>query len=129
MKKESVLFNGYAIRSFSLDKLNDIPVEKKKKLDLKCNFYQNDSKGNENKYLVSLNLETYTDHSKITLVLDGFFEFLGNLNDEEKDYFLKITAPSILYPYARSFISIVTGFDMDGTLILPIINFNNAVSE
>lgn len=129
MKEKSVLFNGYAIKSFSLDKLNDIPIEKQKKVNLKCNFYQNDSKGNENKYLVSLNLETYTDNALITLVLEGFFEFLYNPKEEEKNYFLKVTAPSILYPYARSFISIVTSFDTNGTPILPIINFNNIANK
>ena len=129
MKEKSVLFNGYAIKSFSLDKLNDIPIEKQKKVNLKFNFYQNDSKGNENKYLVSLNLETYTDNALITLVLEGFFEFLYNPKEEEKNYFLKVTAPSILYPYARSFISIVTSFDTNGTPILPIINFNNIANK
>lgn len=129
MKKEAVLFNGYTIKSFTLDKMDNIPTGKQKNVDLKCSFYQNNSKGNENKYLVSLSLETYTNHSQIKLVLDGFFEFSNNFEKEQKDYFLNITAPSILYPYARSFISVVTGFDADGTLILPIINFNNIVNE
>lgn len=120
-----VNFNGYMIRNFSLEKMDNIPEEKQKGFDLECNCYQNDEKGKENQYRVSIGILMYTNSSKIDLTLEGFFEVPNNLGEEVKQNFLDISAPAILYPYARTFISNVTGFDIDDTVILPIINFAN----
>lgn len=123
MNKDIVKFNGYMIRSFLLEKIDDIPKEKINDVELNYRSFGNNAKGKENSYRVSLNIITYTDKSKLNLTLDGFFEISNELNDKDKMTFLNISAPTIIYPYARTFISNVTAFDIDKTVILPVINF------
>lgn len=123
MEKNIVTFNGYMIRSFLLEKIDDIPKEKINDIELNYRSFRSNSKGKENSYRVSLNIITYTDKSKLNLTLDGFFEISNDLNEEDKKTFLNISAPTIIYPYARTFISNVTAFDIDKTVILPVINF------
>lgn len=123
MNKDTIKFNGYMIQSFLLEKREDIPKEKNGQIELNCKSFGNNDKGKEDLYRVSLNIVTYTKNSKLDLVLDGFFEISKKIDEETKNYFLSVSAPAIIYPYARSFISNVTAFDVDKTVILPIINF------
>ena len=123
MNKSIVKFDGYLIQNFMLEKIDDIPKEKKGDIELNCKSFGNNIKGKENSYRVSLNIVTYTEKSKLDLTLDGFFEISKDLGEENKKYFLSVSAPAIIYPYARTFISNVTAFDIDDTVILPVINF------
>lgn len=124
MKKDinTIKFNGYMIQKFLLEK-SDIPSEQKGNIELNCNSFKSNTKGKENSYRVSLNIVTYTDKSRINLILDGYFEISNDLDEKGKYYFLNVSAPAIIYPYARTFISNVTAFDIDDTVILPVINF------
>ena len=124
MKENMIKFNGYMIKKFLLEKNNNIPKEKIQDLELSYNIFSNDTK--ENLYKISLNVVTYTNRSKLDLTLEGFFDISEELDEESKEQFLYITAPTIIYPYARSFISNVTSFDIDDTVILPVINFANS---
>ena len=55
--------------------------------------------------------------------LEGYFEFDSTVERFTRDKFLTTNAPSILYPYCRSFISMVSSFDSETAVILPVINF------
>lgn len=125
MNKNDVKFTGYMIKEFNLEKIENIPKEKEKQLSLATEVLTNSLKGKENSFCVSMKLELYTDKSKINLVFNGYFDIPKGIDEEVKTYFLKVSAPSILYPYIRAFISNVTSFDIDETVILPIINFAN----
>lgn len=118
-----IKFNGYMIQSFLLEKDDNIPKDKKKDIELNCSSFKNNEKGKENLYRVTMNIITYTEKTKLNLTLDGFFEIPKTLDNEVKKYFLNVSAPAIIYPYARTFISNVTAFDVDDTVILPVINF------
>ena len=121
-KKNDVIFKGYLIDSLNIQKEPNILKEKQGTFNLKYRCQENESK--KNIFRVSLSLEDlYTNKSKINITLCGFFEFLGNFEEEKKNYFLKVSAPAIIYPYIRTIISNITAFDVDETAILPIINF------
>lgn len=121
MHKETIKFEGYMIQNFSLKKMDNISKEEQGKVNLEYSFYT--SKENKELYRVSLNLVTYTDKSKLDLTLDGLFNIPNNIEEDTKQYFLSVSAPAIIYPYMRTFISNVTSFDVDETVILPIVNF------
>lgn len=123
MDKGIIKFEGYMIQKFTLEKIEKITKKQQKKLSLNCNAYKNIKKGQEESYKISMNINLYTNLSKIELVLDGFFTISKKFSEENLKYFLEVSAPAILYPYARSFISSVTAFDADETTILPVINF------
>ena len=121
--KDTVKFNGYMIKKFVFEKIEKIPKEKKENFTLKCDVFSNDDKGKENCYCVSLSIDMFTDKSKLELTMNGYFEFPKKFDDTLKKEFLDVTAPAILYPYIRTFISNVTSFDIDNTVVLPVINF------
>lgn len=121
--QNSVKFEGYMIQKLNLEKVEKIPKEKQKNINISCNFFKNKEKSKENSYKVSMNIEIYTNLSKIELVLDGFFMIPKEFEEENKKYFLEVSAPAIIYPYARTLISNITAFDADETVLLPVINF------
>lgn len=121
--QNSVKFEGYMIQKLNLEKIEKIPKEKQKNINISCNYFKKKEKSKENLYKVSMNIEIYTNLSKIELVLDGFFMIPQELEEENKKYFLEVSAPAIIYPYARTLISNITAFDADETILLPVINF------
>lgn len=121
MNKDKVIFNGYEIQNFILNKENNIPKEKKGNLTIRKKIMENPKK--ENEYCLIMNLEMYTEDSKIDITINGYFDISKNIEEDIKDYFLQISAPAIVYPYIRTFISNVTAFDIGETVVLPIINF------
>lgn len=123
MNKENIKFEGYMIQKFLLEKIDNIKKEEQGNINLEYSFYT--SNKSKELYRVSLNLITYTDNSKIDLTLDGIFNIPNNIDENIKQDFLTISAPAIIYPYMRTFISNVTSFDIDKTVILPILNFSN----
>ena len=121
-KKNEVEFNGYMIEKCNIQKYNKIQKEKEKTFNITVESSKN--KGNDKLYRVSILIEElYTNRSRIDVELCGFFEFSNDWEDDDRDYFLNVSAPAILYPYIRTFISNVTAFDVDETVVLPIINF------
>lgn len=121
MDKDKVIFNGYEIQNFTLNKENNIPKDKKGNLTIRKKIMENPKK--ENEYCLIMNLEMYTENSKIDITINGYFDISKKMEDDVKDYFLQISAPAIVYPYIRTFISNVTAFDIGETVVLPIINF------
>ena len=70
-----------------------------------------------------MELNLNTKDTVIRIIINGYFNIPKNVDDELKNNFLEISAPAIVYPYVRTFISEVTAFDNGETVILPIINF------
>lgn len=121
--QNSVKFEGYMIQKLNLEKVEKMSKEKQKKINISCNSFKSKEKSKEKSYKISMNIELYTNLSKIELVLDGFFIIPNGLDEENKKYFLEVSAPAIIYPYARTLISNITAFDADETVLLPVINF------
>ena len=109
------------IKKFTLEKIENISKEDVGNVEFECLYYEN--RKNKKLYCVSLHLITYTNKSKLDLTLDGIFEIPNNIEKSLKEYFLAVSAPAILYPYVRAFISNVTSFDIDETVVLPVVNF------
>ncbi len=55
----------------------------------------------------------------------GHFEIIGDAPQEVKDNFLHISAPSIIYPYIRAFVSNLTIQTSMNPIFIPTINFAN----
>ncbi len=127
MKNKNVKFKGYSVSNFNLEENveKDGNVEKEDTGNLEVSTKSLQNKKDSDVYKVCIRVKTVTKKSILVLELEGIFEFENIIEKEVIDEFLKITAPTILYPYCRSFISLVTGFDSDNVVLLPIINFAN----
>ena len=82
MNKDTIKFEGYMIKNFSLEKIDKISKEEQGKVNLEYSFYA--SKGNKEQFRVSLNLITYTDRSKLDLTLDGIFNIPNSIEEDVK---------------------------------------------
>lgn len=122
MNKNIIKFDGYSITKFFMEK-KDINDEKKGKLEISCKSFKSEKKEEKNIYKLCLSIVVYTKDAVIELDINGFFKIVDNLEKEVIMDFLGITAPTIIYPYARAFISNVTSFDSGETVVLPVINF------
>ena len=122
-KKNLINFEGYSVEKFSMKKNPNISDEQKNTIDVKYDTYINKDKKLNHLYRSEFKIKLYTELSELYIEFDGFFKISEALKEEEKQYFLNVTAATILYPYIRTFISNVTAFDKGETVILPIINF------
>lgn len=124
MKEALVKFRGYGLNSLQLAKLEKKHNKKNVKgdLELKSSFFQ--SSENKNMYMVLVNVATITNTHDITMSLEGYFEFDPTVERFTRDRFLTSNAPAILYPYCRSFISMISSFDSESAVILPVIDFS-----
>ena len=119
MENNKVTFKGFQIIKFGMEK--NVEEVKDKNIEIETtNFY---NKKNKNMYKVMLSVDAISKFRKISVEIEGIFEFDQNSNEEFIKEFLDITAPSILYPYCRAFISNVTSYDAHDALILPVLNF------
>ena len=121
--KDLVKFDGYSVENFSIKKNINISEKQKNTIDIKYDTYVKNDKKLKNFYRSEFIIKIYTEFSEIYIEFDGFFTISEKLNEEDKKYFLNVTAATILYPYVRTFISNVTSFDKGDPVILPIINF------
>lgn len=65
-----------------------------------------------------------TNEEKIFVELSGEFEFRDEVSVEDVPDFFWANSIAIIYPYLRSFISLVTMQSSEHTLILPLINLS-----
>lgn len=58
----------------------------------------------------------------ITVELYGEFDILKEMNEDEIKDILRVNGVAMLYPYARSLVSILTSIDSESAILLPTIN-------
>lgn len=112
------IFKGYSINKLNMEKKsNNI---KKTNYNINVDKYVNSSDKNLHKVIMTLNINSVDRN--IMLELEGYFELI-NFNSQETNYFMNVTAPQILYPYARMIVSQLSSIDSEKNIVLPIINF------
>ncbi|SHG43531.1 protein-export chaperone SecB [Dysgonomonas macrotermitis] len=116
-------FNGYQILK-SLIEIRD-PRGISDNLDIS---FKKSSGINESERKYKLELEvSIEDENKllvIKILCNGFFEFEKDITDEERHIFFNTSAPAILFPYIRAYISTLTSLSGIKPLILPTINLS-----
>ena len=60
----------------------------------------------------------------INIKAQGFFEFESDLKPEEKDIFFRTSAPAILFPYVRAYITTLSSLAGVKPVILPTLNMS-----
>ena len=61
----------------------------------------------------------------IEVSAEGVFEFEQDINVREKDVFFKTSAPAILFPYVRAYISALSSLSGMAPIILPTLNLSD----
>jgi len=85
---------------------------------------------NEDNYEITLALEIIAKdkaHNKILYILNfiyaGFFSLNNYTNQEEIDEALAVDCPNIIFPYARQYVSTITGLTSLPVSLIQDINF------
>ena len=60
----------------------------------------------------------------IKIKSQGFFEFDSDLKPEERDIFFRTSAPAILFPYVRAYITTLSSLSGIKPVILPTLNMS-----
>lgn len=80
----------------------------------------------ELKLRLELELEVKNESNDLNVVVKaiGIFEFDSNLSDKHKEIFFNSSAPAILFPYIRAYITSLTALSGIQPIILPTINLS-----
>ena len=75
--------------------------------------------------LLVAKIESENKALRVEVKAEGYFEFEQDITDTEKDIFFNTSAPAILFPYVRAYISTLTGLSGVAPVILPTLNLSN----
>lgn len=102
------------------------------KYNIKVNCTCNLNTENANLFMSSFIIDIIDQEEKLfsfQIKALGFFEILGTIEDSIRNNFMHISAPAIVYPYIRSFISNFLLQSGMQPIMLPPMNFVAKVSE
>lgn len=124
-----ITFKGYRIRK--IEYYLKESEEEIKKSGLKCEAALSEDKTSGR---VDIEIEFNSDktsENKINgcLAIEGYFELSDKLNDDEKKMYIQQNGAAMLYPYARTIVSMITSFDDNKVGILPTVNFVNLANK
>jgi|WetSurMetagenome_2_1015567.scaffolds.fasta_scaffold431172_2 preprotein translocase subunit SecB len=123
-------FHGVDIIDLAFELFNKKEEEVQVNIDIDPSiFYPKDSE-NTFKILMQVKLEA-KEYFKLKLTALGNFEIIGNNNPEFKKQVINVNSPAIMFPYVRSFISLLTsnvGKDFK-TITIPPRFFNGEIKE
>lgn len=125
MEELSAKFIGYSINRLEMNKIENNITNTE--FEVKVENYNNSENKNLHKILMILNVISID--RKIYLEIEGYFELNNGFDKESKEFFLKVNAPQILYPYARMIISQMSSLDSEKNIVLPILNFANIIEN
>lgn len=112
---------------------SEIKIAPAGEIDTKLNVVFSGIKCSEKDSIYTLDLGTViTNGDKsidIKIEIRGFFEFDKGLTDEYKAVFFTGSAPAIMFPYIRAYISTLTGISGIEPIILPTINFTEGLRK
>jgi len=117
-------FTKYKILKSNIEIKNEQNISEK----LKVNFNILQTKDmEENKFRLSLNIHINDENEEMNIDVnsEGYFEFESGLNQEYLKIFFNSSAPAILFPYIRAYITTLTSLSGVKPIILPTLNLTN----
>lgn len=73
---------------------------------------------------LELEVKNVSDDLNVFVKAIGIFEFESNLPERHKEIFFNTSAPAILFPYIRAYITSLTALSGIQPIILPTINLS-----
>lgn len=93
--------------------------------DLTVEFSQEGAECIENnlyKHTLGVNIMDKNNVMRIKVVVIGLFEFDRDVDEKLKSTFFNSSAPAILFPYVRAYVTTLTGLSGVNPVILPTLN-------
>lgn len=118
LKLKRIYFNELNFSREDVEKSNiDVEVEKNQSTD--------------NEYEITLNLSIANSEEKYTVNVSivGVFEFSENTDEVTKNIIIEKNTISILFPYVRSQVTLLTSQPDIKPMIIPPLNINNLIKN
>lgn len=118
LKLKRIYFNEMNFSREDVEKSNiDVNVEKNQSTD--------------NEYEITLNLSIANSEEKYTVNVSivGVFEFSENADEVTKNIIIEKNTISILFPYVRSQVTLLTSQPDIKPMIIPPLNINNLIKN
>lgn len=118
LKLKRIYFNELNFSRKDVEKSNiDVEVEKNQSTD--------------NEYEITLNLSIANSEEKYTVNVSivGVFEFSENADEVTKNIIIEKNTISILFPYVRSQVTLLTSQPDIKPMIIPPLNINNLIKN
>lgn len=128
-QQQQFKFTGYNILKslIEIKDFNDTNKELNVKFERSAGI-----KGANNKFKLDMHLTINNSNNSvmIDIVACGYFEFDNELDNETENIFFNTSAPAILFPYIRAYISTLTSLSGINPITLPTLNLTGgAVNE
>lgn len=117
-------FKGYKIIESSIKVSSEIEVSPQLHVEFEKTEGINEDERKMRLYLV-VSIKDDNNALNILVKAEGEFEFDADLSEETKDTFFKTSAPAILFPYVRAYITTLSSLSGQKPIILPTLNLSN----
>ncbi len=100
--------------------------------DLTVEFSQEGAECIENnlyKHTLGVDIVDKNNVMRISIVVVGLFEFDSDIDEKLKATFFNSSAPAILFPYVRAYVTTLTGLSGVNPVILPTLNLSMRQSK
>lgn len=116
-------FKGYKIVESHITTSPEEETSQKLNVEFKQTIGVNEE-GHNMRLEMTANINDENNALVINIKALGFFEFESDLKPEEKDIFFRTSAPAILFPYVRAYITTLSSLSGVKPVILPTLNMS-----
>ncbi|MDU2964142.1 MAG: protein-export chaperone SecB [Streptococcus salivarius] len=128
MEKPVIYLRKYEIEEIKLLRNVDIS-DNERTLNLDLSIGTTESK-KEGRVILSSKILDKENRRELFVKLAGYFEInIDKIGDNDPNKFLAINGTSIIYPYLRSFVSMLSSLDSKEAIVLPTVNVLELLHE
>lgn len=124
MNKPIIEFNGYKIEKINYKSVDFSDRDDISEVEIKnvveCGINEELTQG---LVVVKLSVTDPRNSRELEIEVTGFFGLSSDIESEEEAYqYLSINGLAIIYPYVRTFASMLTTLDSEKAIVLPSVN-------
>ena len=121
-------FVGYRITNSSISFKESVEISKETDIEFMQSRGVN-QKENKFRLILEVNIKDKNESLLINVICNGYFEFDKDLPEEEMSIFFNTSAPAILFPYLRAYVSTLTALAGIPPVTLPTVNLSGGVLD
>ena len=116
-------FINFEIVKVLFDKKDDVVENDEYEVGIQHQIQTNDENKNLFRTVFIININSKNNSFSLQIQALGIFEILGKVSSNVRDNYLNISAPSIVYPYVRAYVSNITLQSGIKPITIPPMNF------
>lgn len=127
-KQQRFKFIAHEILNSSISIVDSSEISKELNVEFKTSSGINEE-GNKFRLEMHVVINDANENVSIDVTSYGYFEFDNELDNDTKDFFFNTSAPALLFPYVRAYISALTSLSGISAITLPTLNLTGGAIE